>query len=1378
MTRHLSVGILDTEYYTYNHYIPLAVAAAFGRDPRVVRARMIYIHRAEDDLRQGDIDLLVVIGNAANVHWLVKRWKARGVTTVFWSTEDPYQIDDNLAYSKDYDLVFTNDLAAVPMYLGRARHLPLAASLDNHDLPVLDEAALTNDILFIGSAWPNRVEAVNEIVASLDRSVRMKVALAVNPHIPKPKIASDSMIWRWRTSPNGFARLANRAKVVLTLGRTYSGVTGQVFGSTPPPRIFEIGAAGTAQVFVASSREIDRYYEDGKDLITVPSLPEAIEQIQKLLDDPAARQEMAQSMRRATLAEHTYDDRIGDILEAVLAHREAAETKAAARSVAPAPATRRPRLMIVAHNTIDKAPGGGVEVYLHNALRYLRQRYDVFILTPETHDDRLILDLVRPDGVSVRHETLHRPSTEHSSMPQVEDFFFKTLVRNQIDLVHFHHLLHLPLSLPHVAKLAGAKTLYTVHDFYLICQNFTLISHEGKFCNFLEKSESFCDICLRNTHGKPAGTQAIRRNAIQRTLPRFDRIVFNTPYSENMFRKTYRLAEGQATIIEMAMPENVCFTAPEEKKTSTPKADGEIEPLKVMVPGNFTREKGAPLLLHVMELMRDDPVEFHILGREDSRLGRQLDAANNPRIQRRRGYQQHELHSLLLKGDVSLNFSVWPETYMISLSEAWNAGLVPIVSDLGAPEERVVHGETGFVVPHDDPARIADHIRELAFNRDTLERMQANIAHLSVRRMREAVDDLVACYQELIGAEDPVDIGDMGEAQIIFDRLMYAERFTNNSWADTGVAWDGAYATAHIHLAPARNEIPVAPTTDLPAVYQHLRVERRERSLRRDVRFVSREKEPISMGVQHTRLSFRINTDDAELNVRNFLKVTTPGVDMYYPAESLDKDPNGFVIASRIPSLHDIKGLSVVAIYDGFAIEYAGLEDKALSAQPAAEPTATADRAKTRHIVPAAWTSTLAPLEGCDRMISAKISGNSLVVTGWGFDPISGEIPSEAAVMLRLPDGTVSVAEAKRSSDSEITQYEPIYGFSGLTCALPISEISAALGEQLDSFTVAWAQKAPQGWITSGTALRLDIDALFAHEGEMTFTKVVEADVVAPISDAVEDCGISGESAQHIAEELVWTVDPRLFRERAKSKGRLTPETLSHLICEYITHGEKLGDRPTVYFDPKIYMESNPELADQKLLLTHYLQFGRREGRKAGLAPIKLTPEAEIVRDHLEVDFYLGQAFGGAAFSGDPALHYLAFGEENGLRPTRNFDPIFYLQANPDVAAQDISAFFHYLKYGKAEGRRPSETSSIYSHHRLKRRIVEKHFEVDFYINHVPYIQNTDVDPICHYFEHGIPNGIMPNKKYASVRSRLPEADEAERFINWCLANAVDGETA
>ena len=79
------------------------------------------------------------------------------------------------------------------------------------------------------------------------------------------------------------------------------------------------------------------------------------------------------------------------------------------------------------------------------------------------------------------------------------------------------------------------------------------------------------------------------------------------------------------------------------------------------------------------------------------------------------------MHSL------SLHFSIWPETYCITLSEAWQAGLVPVVSDIGALGERVRHGVNGFKVPNTEAGALVEILRELAYNKKSVEDVRARI---------------------------------------------------------------------------------------------------------------------------------------------------------------------------------------------------------------------------------------------------------------------------------------------------------------------------------------------------------------------------------------------------------------------------------------------------------------------------------------------------------------------------------------------------------------------------------------------------------------------------------------------------------------------------
>jgi len=53
----------------------------------------------------------------------------------------------------------------------------------------------------------------------------------------------------------------------------------------------------------------------------------------------------------------------------------------------------------------------------------------------------------------------------------------------------------------------------------------------------------------------------------------------------------------------------------------------------------------------------------------------------------------------------------------------------------------------------------------------------------------------------------------------------------------------------------------------------------------------------------------------------------------------------------------------------------------------------------------------------------------------------------------------------------------------------------------------------------------------------------------------------------------------------------------------------------------------------------------------------------------------------------NPIQHYLETGAKEGLKPSKKFCPISYLESNPDVKLVGVNPLVHYLRFGKKEGR-------------------------------------------------------------------------------------------
>ena len=125
---------------------------------------------------------------------------------------------------------------------------------------------------------------------------------------------------------------------------------------------------------------------------------------------------------------------------------------------------------------------------------------------------------------------------------------------------------------------------------------------------------------------------------------------------------------------------------------------------------------------------------------------------------------------------------------------------------------------------------------------------------------------------------------------------------------------------------------------------------------------------------------------------------------------------------------------------------------------------------------------------------------------------------------------------------------------------------------------------------------------------------------------------------------------------------------------EHFVHvGAGQGCNPHPLFDVAFYVGQVPELlTTRENPLAHYL----RIGWQAGTDPHPLFREREVRRQ-------LGKN------SGPGLIGYLAREPGIQVRPNPLFDPLWYLNQYPDVAASGLEPLTHYVVAGAGEGRAP-----------------------------------------------------------------------------------------
>jgi len=150
----------------------------------------------------------------------------------------------------------------------------------------------------------------------------------------------------------------------------------------------------------------------------------------------------------------------------------------------------------------------------------------------------------------------------------------------------------------------------------------------------------------------------------------------------------------------------------------------------------------------------------------------------------------------------------------------------------------------------------------------------------------------------------------------------------------------------------------------------------------------------------------------------------------------------------------------------------------------------------------------------------------------------------------------------------------------------------------------------------------------------------------------------------------------------------------------YCRIGWRQGDQPNPYFDPGFYLATNQDVARAGMNpLLHYVLHGDKEGR---------DPSAFFHAKWYRAQYHIPAQ--------DLALkHFLDRRFSGEVAPVPLFDPVYYFDTNPDVAAAGSDPFEHFLAFGEMESRNPAAD-----------------FDIKFYISRYGAVLHGQ-NPLLHY---------------------------------------------
>lgn len=266
-----------------------------------------------------------------------------------------------------------------------------------------------------------------------------------------------------------------------------------------------------------------------------------------------------------------------------------------------------------------------------------------------------------------------------------------------IDLVIYHQMLGFGAGM--IRALGewsrARRAIAYAHDFYAVCPRTTLINAVGQYCAVA--SADVCGRCVSLGGGHEA-------SRLVDLTPQMHRDLFAGFFAA--MATVIAPSRDTAAHLHQVMPGLPIVAIGHPNKVGVyPKAMRAGSRTSIVILGAIGPHKGSSTLHEIAScaLLTHPHLNFTVVGHTD--IDMELKKLGNVTITGR--YRQKELLSLLAKagGAVALFLNVWPETFSYTLSEAVQAGLLPVVPDIGAPAERVRDAGFGVVYPFPIDAR-------------------------------------------------------------------------------------------------------------------------------------------------------------------------------------------------------------------------------------------------------------------------------------------------------------------------------------------------------------------------------------------------------------------------------------------------------------------------------------------------------------------------------------------------------------------------------------------------------------------------------------------------------------------------------------------------
>ena len=398
------------------------------------------------------------------------------------------------------------------------------------------------------------------------------------------------------------------------------------------------------------------------------------------------------------------------------------------------------KILYVLHSGRD----GGTFQTNEDLMRNIVDLHDVFLLAAES-DKLELFQYSNESFISLKiYQRNKKWSAKHFHNNWLSYIYYDIFLNYDFDLVHIRHLIFHNFDLPRIAKKLNIPVVFSLHDFYLICPFYILLNENKKFCKGICNDNSincYTSFKILDDINSKELINEWRLNVAD-LFNYVDYFVTTSDFVRDLFISVYpQLSELNFEVIEHGRD----FLNPEKKYYEIPSLD---KPIKILcLANNLNLEKGYGVIKGIINEDTNSLLEFHFLGNCRSDITKY--GINHGTFIRDEFYKKVDE----IKPSFIGIFSIWPETFCHTITEAWSCGIPVLGSNIGVIQDRIIKNNGGWIIDIDDYKKSYEIILNIVKDEDCYLKIIDSISKMKLKSTYEMANDYLEIYDKLLERE-------------------------------------------------------------------------------------------------------------------------------------------------------------------------------------------------------------------------------------------------------------------------------------------------------------------------------------------------------------------------------------------------------------------------------------------------------------------------------------------------------------------------------------------------------------------------------------------------------------------------------------------------